>query len=241
MCLTFASQARAGMAAALLSSGLLCLALRKYKLAVEGSIILVIVFAATAIFRPEIFSELTSTVVYKGADQQLGMLSSRESPWKAAMDNIREHPWFGTGFGTTANGGDANEEFGKFSSSSNSTTENGSSYLAITSGIGVFGVLPFSMLLVLIIGKVFQTLAWMRKTGSAAHPAIPLAMVMIAGIAHASFEDWMFAPGYYLCVFFWSLAFVFLDFAPSSHVSAFRFRWPPKGARPQVRVVAPVR
>jgi hypothetical protein len=30
------------------------------------------------------------------------------------------------------------------------------------------------------------------------------------------FEDWLFAPGYYLCVFFWSLAFVLVDVAPKS-------------------------
>ena len=36
-------------------------------------------------------------------------------------------------------------------------------------------------------------------------------MVMVAGLLHAGFEDWLFAPGYYLCVFFWSMAFVFVD------------------------------
>jgi len=32
---------------------------------------------------------------------------------------------------------------------------------------------------------------------------------------HAGFEDWLFAPGYYLCLFFWSMAFVFVDQAAS--------------------------
>jgi hypothetical protein len=39
-------------------------------------------------------------------------------------------------------------------------------------------------------------------------------MVIFAGLIHAAFEDWLFAPGYYLCVFFWSVAFVLIDFAP---------------------------
>jgi hypothetical protein len=39
-------------------------------------------------------------------------------------------------------------------------------------------------------------------------------MVMIAGLIHAGFEDWLFAVGYYLCVFFWSLAFVLIDVLP---------------------------
>lgn len=218
ICLVFASHARAGMAASLLSSGVLCISLRKYKLFVEGMILLVIVFAATAIFRPEALSSLSSTVVYKGGDQQLGMLASRASPWTAALDNIREHPWFGTGLGTTANGADADqEEDSRISASSlNVTTENGSSYLAIVSGVGVLGVVPFGLLLVLLIRKVLQTVTWMRRSGSAVHPAVPLAMVMIGGMMHAAFEDWMFAPGYYLCLFFWCMAFVLVDVAPSA-------------------------
>ena len=32
------------------------------------------------------------------------------------------------------------------------------------------------------------------------------------GLIHAAFEDWMFAPGSYLCVFFWVAAFLLIDF-----------------------------
>lgn len=242
--LAVASHARAGLAAALLSSGLLCIALRKYKMAVAGSLILMIVLAATAIFNPEALTTLTSTVVYKGADQQ-GVLASRESPWKAAVDNIREHPWFGTGLGTTAKGAEPEQEEPTRTSAStlNVTVENGSSYLAIVSGVGVLGVVPFAVLLVLLLAKTFQTIVWMRKTGSPLHPAVPLAMVMIAGIAHATFEDWMFAPGYYLCVFFWSLAFVLVDVTPTApaRVPAFESRWHAKAMQPSIGGVAPVR
>ena len=239
MCLVLVSHARAGLAAALLSSGLLCLALRKYKLAMEGSIVILILVAATSIFQPEALTSLVSSVVYKGDHQGLGMLASRESPWHAAVDRIRDHPWFGTGLGTTANGTGSDEEQRKFSSSMNVTAENGSSYLAIASGVGLLGVLPFCGLLILLGGKVFRTVSWMRKSGSAAHPAVPLAMVMFAGVAHAAFEDWMFAPGYYLCVFFWSLAFVFVDVAPAPSVSTLALRWSPKLNRRPVGDVVP--
>jgi hypothetical protein len=37
---------------------------------------------------------------------------------------------------------------------------------------------------------------------------------MAAGLVHAGFEDWLFAVGYYLCVFFWTLAFMFVDVLP---------------------------
>ena len=40
-------------------------------------------------------------------------------------------------------------------------------------------------------------------------------MVLAAGLIHAGFEDWLFAVGYYLSVFFWVLAFAFLDILPS--------------------------
>jgi hypothetical protein len=32
---------------------------------------------------------------------------------------------------------------------------------------------------------------------------------------HAAFEDWLFAVGYPLCVFFWALAFVLVDVLPA--------------------------
>ncbi len=38
--------------------------------------------------------------------------------------------------------------------------------------------------------------------------------MMAAGLVHAAFEDWLFATGYYLCVFFWALAFVLVDVLP---------------------------
>lgn len=241
MSLAFISHARAGLAAALLSSALLCLALRKYKLAIEGSIVILILVAATAMFRPEAVSSLFTSVVYKNADQEQGVLASRESPWRAAVDSIRDHTWFGTGLGTTANGTDANEVVKKFSSSTSVTTENGSSYLAIVSGVGVLGVLPFAVLLMILVGKVFRTVSWMKKFGSAAHPAVPLAMVMFAGMAHAAFEDWLFAPGYYLCVLFWSLAFVLVDVAPAVRVSGFALRWRPRPTQRPVGAIAPSR
>jgi len=225
MTLGFISHARAGLAAALISSALLCVGLRKYKLAIEGLVILLIVVAATAILRPEFITSMASSVVYKGGDASLGVLASRESPWRSAVDTISEHPWFGAGLGTTANGGDADEkEQGRVSSTANVTTENGSSYLAIASGVGVVGVVPFSLLLLLLVGRVFRTVAYMRKTMSAVHPAIPLAMILTAGLVHAGFEDWLFAPGYYLCVFFWGLAFVLVDVAPYASSSS-AFRW----------------
>jgi O-antigen ligase len=238
MYLAFYSVARAGIAAAVVSCGLLCFGLRKYRLLAQGLVIILIFSATSAIVDPTGFSEgvssLTASIVYKGKDPTLGVLGSRMSPWQAAIDTIRTHFWFGTGFGPADNGRDATEHLENLASSSVGTTENGSSFLAITAWVGMGGIVPFVFLLFMLLGKVARTLIWMRKTGNACHPAVPLAMVVVAGLVHACFEDWLFAVGYYLCVFFWSLALVLVDVAPSRPLPEMARSWQP--ARPQQRV-----
>lgn len=217
--LVYQSQARAGLAAVLVSCGLLCLALREYRLLAGGVSVILILAASIGILQPETFStgvsSVTSSVLYKGKDPGAGFLASRREPWRAAMDSIRTHFWFGTGFGTADNGPDVTERLSLFRSSLGVTKENGSSYLAILTWVGVMGALPFLMTLLLLLGYVARTLSWMWKHRSSSHPAIPLAMVVIGGLVHASLEDWLFATGYYLCVFFWCVAFVFVDLAPA--------------------------
>jgi O-antigen ligase len=246
MYLVFASHARAAMLSAFLSCGLLCLALRRYRMLGQGVVILAIVAASSAIIQPEEFSKtvsaITASVVYKGKDPAAGMLASRSSPWQETIDSIRDHFWFGTGFGTSDTGQDATEDVGKFSSTSAASTEHGSSYLAIASWVGMMGVLPFFLLVAALLGKIVQTVVWMVKTGEPAHPAVPLAMVTLAGIIHATFEDWMFAPGYYLCVFFWSMAFILVDQAKSLTLSdlLWAFSWRVR-ARQEWQELAPTR
>jgi O-antigen ligase len=215
MYLTFSSHARAGMLAAFISCGLLCVALRRYRLLAQGIGIIAILAATGAIVQPEAFSRavsgMTSTVIFKGRDATQGVLSSRKSPWQDTIESIHQHFWFGTGFGTSDNRWDAPDNLSKFSTVSAASAEHGSSYLAITAWVGMLGILPFVLLLGFLVGKIVQTLVWMSRTGNPAHGAVPLAIILVAGLAHAFFEDWLFAPGYYLCVFYWSMAFVFVD------------------------------
>ena len=191
----------------------LCFAspLANTKLLIQRSTVLVILLAAVALFRPNAISSLTSSVLYKNDSQ--GIFSSRLSPWQETIDNIRDHPWFGLGFGTAVNSTESDEANGAFASAGSITGEHGSSYLTILAGVGVVGAIPVAILLILIVRNVVGTILAMRNFDAVGHPAIILAMVMIAGIVHAAFEDWMFAPGNYLGVFFWTLAFVFNDFA----------------------------
>jgi hypothetical protein len=59
--------------------------------------------------------------------------------------------------------------------------------------------------------NVKRVFAMIRRSGDAFSPAIPAAAIVAAGLVHATFEDWMFAVGYYLCVFFWAMAFILVD------------------------------
>lgn len=241
--LVYYSYARAGMVAAALSCGLLCFGLRRYRFLIAGTSITLILFTAAVIVRPELVfqtaSSVTSEVIYKGRGET-GVLASRASPWQDAMDSIRDHFWFGTGFGTSDPGNIGGEHLGNFSSTSEVTTEYGSSYLEIATWVGILGVLPFLILIVVLVRRVSRTVLWMLAGGDPSHPAIPLAMVVVAGMLHAAFEDWMFAPGYYLCVFFWSVAFILVDLAPArarlpvAHAAS----WP---ARSALDAAAPTR
>lgn len=183
--LIFVSHARAGMVAAFISCGLLCLSLRRYKLLTQGIVVILILGAASAILRPEASSDaissLTNKVIFKGGSSSIGVLASRQSPWQQAVESIEGHFWFGTGFGTSDNGDDPSKHFGTFETTSGSSTEHGSSYLAIATWVGMAGMLPFVMLLAVLAKKIFQTIAWVVKTGNLAHPAVPLAFVMLAG------------------------------------------------------------
>ncbi len=215
MYLTYASHARAAIGAGVLVSALLCVCLRRFRFMAQCMVLVTVIVAAVAILQPEVFSRSVSAfnneVIYKGKGPEMGLLSSRKSPWQDTMDAIRDHYWFGTGFGTAETGTDRPDNVGLFSSSSATSKEHGSSYLEIVAWVGVVGSLPFLILLGSLLAGILRTMVWMIRSANPSHPAVPLAMVLLAGLLHAIFEDWLFAPGYYLCVFFWSLSFVFID------------------------------
>lgn len=243
--LTWYSHSRSALLALFMSCSLLCLSLRKYKLFTNGIIILLICGTAAAIFKPDTFwltlRSTSNTVLYKDRDADLGVFASRQTPWQHAMQSIHKHLWFGSGFGTTDNGLDASAHLSNFSTIEGVTSENGSSYLSILSWVGVVGVLPFGLLVLSLLAKVVRTCLWMLNTASPYHLAIPLAMVTFAGLIHAGFEDWLFAPGYYLCVFFWSMAFILVDYTPWAPLPSFSSPAGPWLLRQQVSTAAPLR
>jgi O-antigen ligase len=240
--LVYFSVTRAAMLAAAVSTLALLVGLRRQKLVVQGLIGAACVVAITAIAAPRHFEQLNDSiltgVIYKGNREQ-GLLGSRLTPWQETMQVIQEHPYFGSGFGTSVSGDKPFGEAGKFRSSFQTNREHGSSYLAITEWVGLLGILSFALLIFLVIRAVVRVFLWLRRTGNASHYSVPLMMVLIAGLTHAVFEDWLFAVGYYLTVLFWSFAFLLMDLVPESApyqtavVHGMRFRYPahPVGAR----------
>ena len=234
--LVYFTVSRAAMLAAGFSMLALLIALRRYKLIVHGLVGVTCVLAMSAIAAPRHFDDMKASfvegVVYKG-HQNEGLLGSRISPWEKAMRNIGENPLFGTGFGTSTDGNKPFGEGGSFRSSTETNLEHGSSYLAITEWVGLMGILPFVALIVFAIQAVVRVFFYLRRTGDVSHYSVPLMLVVIAGLIHAGFEDWLFAVGYYLTVFFWVHAFLLMDVVPatssqhSTFVHGMRLRYAP--------------
>ena len=160
-------------------------------------------------------SSLAAMILYKGHEES-GVLGSRLSPWDETISVIEQHPWFGSGFGTSLNTSDEEIGLGRYSTVSAATREHGNSYLATMEGVGLLGVLPFFSLVLMLALRVGGVFARLRRTANLRQYVVPVAMVLAAGLVHAAFEDWLFAVGYYLSVFFWVLAFSFLYLLPSA-------------------------
>lgn len=219
--LIYFSLARAGIISAMLVTVIFCLCLRQYRLLVKVAALVLVVVAVSGMFAPETLNrqlgELKDAFLYKGHKEE-GMLGSRRTPWDRSIASIKEHPLFGTGYGTSPTGEDPGLGAGKFSSSGETVGEHGSSYLTIAQWVGLLGVLPFAALLAVTASNVWRVCAWMRRTADPRHYSIPLAMVVLSGLIHANFEDWLFAVGSYLSLFFWVLAFVLADLVPDAVV-----------------------
>jgi len=215
--LLLSSYSRASMASGAISCVLLCLVSRRYKLMMKGCAVAAVAAVLVVSLVPpvaESSGSVSSAFLYKG-HEGVGLLDSRRSVWEKTISTIRQHPWLGTGFGTIGTTFDSGEPYGKFASSSAITREHGNSYLAIVEGVGLLGGLPFLTLILLVVINASRTLVRIRSTGDVRSLAFPIALILVAGVINAGFEDWLFAVGNYLCVFFWSLGFILVDLVPA--------------------------
>jgi O-antigen ligase len=219
--LVFFSMSRAGMVSTGIVTLIFCVCLRQYRLLVKGVAMVLFLFAVTGMIAPGTLSrkvgDLEDAILYKGHRQE-GILGSRTSPWQKSIESIKEHPWFGTGYGTSPTGEDPGLSFGTTSSSAETEREHGSSYITIAEWVGLLGIVPFIALLAVIAWNVWTVCVWMHRTADPRHYSIPLAMVVLSSLVHASFEDWLFAVGSYEAVYFWVFAFLLADLVPSAVV-----------------------
>jgi O-antigen ligase len=229
------SMARAGIFSMVVVTLLFCLCLHQYRLLVKIVALVLVMIATTGMLAPDTLNKsmenLEDAVLYKGHREQ-GLFGSRQSPWEKSIATIKEHPWFGTGYGTSPTGDDPGLNFGKFSSSSETVREHGNSYMTIAEWVGLLGVTPFVGLLGLTMSNVWQVHTWMKRTSQFRHYSIPLAMVVLAGLIHANFEDWLFAVGAYPCVYFWVFAFMLADLKPAAAVASNVTVFPRRSAVP---------
>ena len=223
--LLYSALSRAGILAATVSCLVLLAGLRRTRLLTQAAFVVFSFGAIAAVAQPSHFDEFVATftqnVLYKGKPEQ-GVFGSRKSRWEETSEVIKEHPWFGSGFGTSDMGQFSNgtpltlrPSEGGLYTKEGGNREHGNSYLALAEYVGLLGLLPFTALLFLLARMIVQVILWMRRTSNPYHCAIPLAMVLLSGMVHAFFEDWMFAVGYYLSVFFWISAFWLVDLMPA--------------------------
>ncbi len=217
--LVYFSMARAGIVSITLVTLTFCFCLRQYKLLVKVVALVLVLVAIAGMLDPGALNkrlgDMKDAVLYKGHKEE-GLLNSRKSPWEKTIASIKEHPWFGTGYGTAPTGEDPGYGFGIVSSTAETAREHGNSYMAIAEWVGLLGVAPFVALLAVTASNVWKVCVWMRRTADPRHYSIPLAMVVLSGLVHANFEDWLFAVGSYACVYFWVFAFLLADLVPGA-------------------------
>ena len=222
-----------------------CFSVRQYKFLLKVAGIFLCLIALKGVVAPTALIQsaenLKDAVLYKGHKEQ-GLLGSRLTPWQRSLDTIKKHPLFGTGYGTSPTGEDSTG-FTRYASYARTVGEHGSSYATIAQWVGLLGGLPFLMLVALTAVNAGRVFVWMRRTSNPYHYSVPLAMVLLAGLVHANFEDWLFAVGSYLSVFFWFVSFILVDLLPVGAEVPFRRIVPsvPRPATASLRVLAPGR
>jgi O-antigen ligase len=223
--LLMSTYSRAGIAGGAVACLLICFAMRQYRLIVAGIAASVAIAALTAFLVPQPVGMIEDThptsigelFLYKGKPGA-DLMASRRAPWDQTVAVIKQHPWFGSGFGTSVTGRSATyfELTRNRFVDSRMIREHGNSYLAIAEWSGLLGVIPFYLLVGTVTLQAKKAIVQLRRTGDIFAPAVPAAAILIAGLIDAGFEDWLFAAGYYLAVFFWAMSFILADLVHSS-------------------------
>lgn len=232
--LLYVSNSRASILGATVAVLIFSIAARYQRLLFQFALVFLFLFTFMAVVNSSHTDDLVSSVagriLYKDPTDNHEILESRISPWEQTFSSIRRHPWFGSGFGTSDLGSVRPDSTpSSVSTAPGWNREHGSSYLALGEYLGLLGAGPFAILLLMVLHRLIRAFRWVRLTGNRADVCVPFALVVIAGLVHAGFEDWLFAVGSYLCVFFWVCAFLLTDLIPSAESAEARLlrRAPP--------------
>ena len=223
--LLMSTYARAGIAGAAVACFMVCIAMRQYRLMIGGLAASLAIAALTAVLIPQPMGmiedsrpkSVTSLFLYKGKPGA-DLMASRRGPWDQTVAVIKQHPWFGSGFGTSVT--EQNATHFEFTRTrfvdSRMIREHGNSYLAIVEWSGLLGGFPFYLLIGTTVLQAKAAFMRLRRSGDIFAPAVPAAAILVAGLIDAGFEDWLFAVGYYLSVFLWAMAFILADLLRSA-------------------------
>jgi hypothetical protein len=217
--LLYLANSRASTLAAVVVVVVFTVALRHQRLLLQCAFVSLFFLTVMAVVNPsridEMASSFTGRMIYKAGGTHPGAFGSRLSPWADTLSVVKRRPWFGSGFGTSELG-NLRPDIGASSvyTLEGTNREHGNSYLALAEYMGLLGAVPFVVLLFMLLRMLVRVCRWMRRTGNPYHYCIPLSLVAIAGLVHACFEDWLFAVGSYLCLFFWVSVFLLIDLAP---------------------------
>jgi O-antigen ligase len=201
------SLSRASMIAAFLTSMFLLVGARRYRTMLMGLSLFAVILLNMFLLAPDRFRSASDTFLYKKGERGQ-LMDSRQKPWERSLATFREHPWLGLGFGAADNSTDTRFTY---VTQGRLTRERGSSYLTMLETTGVVGTFFFVLLLLAVIREIWTIFSWLRRTGKVNQPAVVAAAILLAGLMNASFEDWMFAVGYYMSVIFWVLALSLRD------------------------------
>jgi O-antigen ligase len=201
------SLSRASMTAASLTSMFLLVGARRYRTLLAGVSLFAAILLNMYLVAPERFQDASETFMYKNGERG-NFMDSRNKPWERSLRTFRDHPWLGLGFGAADNSSKWRFDY---VTQGQLTRERGSSYLTMLETTGILGALPCALLLLALIREIFRVFSWMRRTGKVNQPAVVAAAIILGGLVNASFEDWMFAVGYYMSVIFWVLALSLRD------------------------------
>jgi O-antigen ligase len=172
--LLMSTYARAGIVGAAVACFLVCIAMRQYRLVIGGMAASLAITALTAVLIPQPTGmiegsrtqSISSLFLYKGKPTE-DLMASRRGPWDQTVAVIKQHPWFGSGFGTSVTGQNATyfELTRARFVDSRMIREHGNSYLAIVEWSGLLGVLPFYLLVGTIALQARAALTRLRRSG----------------------------------------------------------------------------